>query len=166
MRFSGVRIAVFFFAVGDSQKQKGLCLLACFLKMPPFGNKKAPAFSHENRCLERCSALEAERYHFPFLILPPIRITENTATTITAEIHMGESTHIQLHLITPNSFSTIKTIVRTDTMPSPPCFALLSILFLKNLFHNFCKLRRRAVKKHAYTVNFSRQNTDADGRAD
>ena len=27
MRFSGVRIAVFFFAVGDSQKQKGLCLL-------------------------------------------------------------------------------------------------------------------------------------------
>ena len=26
MRFSGVRIAVFFFAVGDSQKQKGLCL--------------------------------------------------------------------------------------------------------------------------------------------
>ena len=55
MRFSGVRIAVFFFAVGDSQKQKGLCLLARFLKMPPFGNKKAPAFSHENRCVERCS---------------------------------------------------------------------------------------------------------------
>ena len=27
MRFSGVRIAFFFFAVGDSQKQKGLCLL-------------------------------------------------------------------------------------------------------------------------------------------
>ena len=47
MRFSGVRIAVFFFAVGDSQKQKGLCLLARFLKMSPFGNKKAPAFSHE-----------------------------------------------------------------------------------------------------------------------
>ena len=143
-----------------------LYCLACFLKMPPFGNKKAPAFSHENRCLERCSALEAERYHFPFLILPPIRITENTATTITAEIHMGESTHIQLHLITPNSFSTIKTIVRTETMPSPPCFALLSILFLKNLLHNFCKLRWRAVEKHAYTVDFSRQNTDADGRAD
>ena len=55
MRFFGVRIAVFFFAVGDSQKQKGLCLLARFLKMPPFGNKKAPAFSHENRCVERCS---------------------------------------------------------------------------------------------------------------
>ena len=129
------------------------------------GNKKAPAFSHENRCVERCSALEAERYHFPFLILPPIRITENTATTITAEIHMGESTHIQLHRITPNSFSTIKIIVRTDTMPSPPCFALLSILFLKNLLHNFCKLRWCAVKKHAYTVNFSRQNADTDCRA-
>ena len=27
MRFFGVKIAVFFFAVGDSQKQKGLCLL-------------------------------------------------------------------------------------------------------------------------------------------
>lgn len=128
--------------------------------------KKAPAFSHESRCMERYSALEAERYHFPFLILPPIRITENTATTITAEIHMGESTHIQLHLITPNSFSTIKIIVRTDTMPSPPCFALLSILFLKNLLHNFCKLRWCAVKKHAYTVNFSRQNADTDCRAD
>ena len=166
MRFSGVRIAVFFFAVGDSQKQKGLCLLARFLKMPPFGNKKAPAFSHENRCVERCSALDVRSYHFPFLILPPIRMTENTATTITAEIHMGESTHIQLHLITPNSFSTIKIIVRTDTMPSPPCFALLSILFLKNLFHNFCKLRWRAVEKNAYTVNFSRQNADTDGRAD
>lgn len=134
--------------------------------MPPFGNKKAPAFSHENRCVERCSALDVRSYHFPFLILPPIRMTENTATTITAEIHMGESTHIQLHLITPNSFSTIKTIVRTDTMPSPPCFALLSILFLKNLFHNFCKLRWRAVEKNAYTVNFSRQNADTDGRAD
>ena len=71
--------------------------------------------------------MEAERYHFPFLILPPIRITENTATTITAEIHMGENTHIQLHLITPNSFNTIKIIVRTDTMPSPPCFVLLFI---------------------------------------
>ena len=166
MRFSGVRIAVFFFAVGDSQKQEGLCLLVRFLKMPPFGKQKAPAFSHENRCLERGSALEAGSYQFPFLILPPIRMTENTATTITAEIHMGESTHIQLHWITPNSFSTIKTIVRTDTMPSPPCFALLSILFLKNLLHNFCKLRWCAVKKHAYTVNFSRQNADADGRAD
>ena len=166
MRFSGVRIAVFFFAVGDSQKQEGLCLLARFLKMPPFGKQKAPAFSIENRCVEQCSALGVGRYHFPFLILPPIRITENTTITITAEIHMGESTHIQLHLITPNSFSTIKTIVRTDTMPSPPCFALLSILFLKNLFHNFCKLRRRAVKKHAYTVNFCRKNADADGRAD
>lgn len=44
MRFSGVRIAVFFFAVGDSQKQKGLCLLARFLKMPPFGNKKSTCF--------------------------------------------------------------------------------------------------------------------------
>lgn len=143
-----------------------LYCLACFLKMPPFGNKKAPAFSHENRCVERCSALDVRSYHFPFLILPPIRMTENTATTITAEIHMGESTHIQLHLITPNSFSTIKIIVRTDTMPSPPCFALLSILFLKNLFHNFCKLRWRAVEKNAYTVNFSRQNADTDGRAD
>ena len=130
MRFSGVRIAGFFFAVGDSQKQKGLCLLARFLKMPPFGNKKAPAFSHENRCFLRCSALGVGRYHFPFLILPPIRITENTTITITAEIHMGESTHIQLHWITPNSFSTIKIIVRTDTMPSPPCFVLLFILFL------------------------------------
>ena len=156
----------FFFAVGDSQKQEGLCLLVRFLKMPPFGKQKAPAFSHENRCLERGSALEAGSYQFPFLILPPIRITENTATTITAEIHMGESTHIQLHWITPNSFSTIKTIVRTETMPSPPCFALLSILFLKNLLHNFCKLRWCAVKKHAYTVNFSRQNADTDCRAD
>ena len=166
MRFSGVRIAVFFFAVGDSQKQKGLCLLARFLKMPPFGKQKAPAFSHENRCVERCSALEAGRYHFPFLILPPIRMTENTATTITAEIHMGESTHIQLHLITPKSFNTIKAIVRTDTMPSPPCFALLSILFLKNLLHNFCKPRRRAVEKNAYTVNFCGKDSDADCRAD
>ena len=41
----------------------------------------------------RRSALESGRYHFPFLILPPIRITENTTTTITAEIHRGESTH-------------------------------------------------------------------------
>ena len=166
MRFFGVRIAVFFFAVGDSQKQKGLCLLARFLKMPPFGKQKAPAFSHENRCVERCSALEAGSYQFPFLILPPIRITENTATTITAEIHMGESTHIQLHRITPNSFSTIKTIVRTETMPSPPCFALLSILFLKNLFHNFCKLRRRPVKENSHAVNLCGKNADADGRAD
>ncbi len=166
MRFSGVRIAVFFFAVGDSQKQKGLCLLVRFLKMPPFGKQKAPAFSHENRCLERGSALEAGSYQFPFLILPPIRITENTATTITAEIHMGESTHIQLHLITPNSFSTIKTIVRTDTMPSPPCFALLSILFLKNLLHDFCKLRWRAVKQHSHAVNLCGKDSDADCRAD
>ena len=30
--------------------------------------------------------MEAGSYRFPFLILPPIRITENTATTITAEI--------------------------------------------------------------------------------
>ena len=46
----------------------------------------------------RRSALESGRYHFPFLILPPIRITENTTITITAEIHRGESTHVQLHL--------------------------------------------------------------------
>ena len=47
-------------------------------------------------------------------------------------------------------------------------FAVLPtvLLFLKNLFHNFCKLRRRAVKKNAYTVNFSRQNSDADNGAD
>ena len=44
MRFFGVRIAVFFFAVGDSQKQKGLCLLARFLKMPPFGKQKSTCF--------------------------------------------------------------------------------------------------------------------------
>ena len=30
-------------------------------------------------------------------------------------------------LITPNSFNTIKISVRTDTMPSPPCFVLLFI---------------------------------------
>ena len=114
----------------------------------------------------RRSALESGRYHFPFLILPPIRITENTTTTITAEIHRGESTHIQLHLITPKSFSTIKTIVRTDTMPSPPCFALLSILLLKNLFYNFCKPRRCAVKENSHTVNFCGKDSDADGRAD
>ena len=40
------------------------------------------------------------------------------------------------------------------------------LLFLKDLFHNFCKLRRRAVKKNAHTVDFCRQNSDTDGRAD
>ena len=93
----------------------------------------------KNTVLLRCSSLfifcfwywQIGNYHFPFLILPPIRITENTASTITAEIHKGESTHIQLHLITPNSLSTIKIIVRTDTMPSPPCFVLLFITDLR-----------------------------------
>lgn len=156
----------FFLCCGRFPKAERIMPPCQFFENAAVREQKAPAFSHENRCVERCSALEAERYHFPFLILPPIRITENTATTITAEIHMGESTHIQLHRITPNSFSTIKIIVRTDTMPSPPCFALLSILFLKNLLYNFCKLRWCAVKKHAYTVNFSRQNADTDCRAD
>ena len=128
--------------------------------------QKSTCFQSRKQVRGAVFALGVESYHFPFLILPPVRMTENTATTITAEIHMGESTHIQLDLITPNSVSTIKMVVRAETMPSPPCFALLSILFLENLFHNFCKLRRRAVKKHAYTVNFSRQNDDADGRAD
>ena len=126
MRFFVVKIFVFLCC----ERFSNLYCLVCFLKMLPFGKQKAPAFSHENRCVERCSALGVGRYHFPFLILPTIRITENTATAITAEIHMGESTHIQLHWITPNSFSTIKIIVRTDTMPSPPCFVLLFILFL------------------------------------
>ena len=166
MRFFGVRIAVFFFAVGDSQKQKGLCLLARFFENAAVREAKSTCFQSRKQVRGAVFALGVESYHFPFLILPPIRMTENTATTITAEIHMGESTHIQLHWITPNSFSTIKTIVRTDTMPSPPCFALLSILFLKNLFHNFCKLRWRAVEKNAYTVDFSRQNADTDCRAD
>ena len=56
-----------------------LYCLACFLKMPPLGTQKPHAFSHENRCLERRSALESGSYHFPFFILPPIRITENNA---------------------------------------------------------------------------------------
>ena len=127
---------------------------------------KSTCFQPRKQMRGAVFALGVESYHFPFLILPPIRMTENTATAITAEIHMGESTHIQLHLITPNSFSTIKTIVRTETMPSPPCFALLSILFLKNLLHNFCKLRRRAVKENSHAVNLCGKNADADGRAD
>ena len=40
---------------------------------------------------------------------------------------MGESTHIQLHLITPNSFNTIKIIVRTD-------------ISVKLIFTRFCKV--------------------------
>ena len=47
-----------------------------------------------------------------------------------------------------------------------PYYQAARLLFLKNLFHNFCKLRRRAVKKNAYTVNSCRKNADADGRAD
>ena len=156
----------FFLCCGRFPKAERIMPPCQFFENAAVREQKSTCFQSRKQVRGAVLALGVESYHFPFLILPPIRITENTATTITAEIHMGESTHIQLHRITPNSFSTIKIIVRTDTMPSPPCFALLSISFLKNLFHNFCKLRWRAVEKNAYTIDFSRQNADTDGRAD
>lgn len=66
-------------------------------------------------------------YHLPFFSLPPIRIPAKRMTAVNAEIQIGESTHIQCHLITPDSFRTMNTIVRMDTMPSPPCFVFVFI---------------------------------------
>ena len=37
-------------------------------------------------------------------------------TAVNAEIQIGESTHIQCHLITPDSFRTMNTIVRMDIL--------------------------------------------------
>ena len=72
-------------------------------------------------------------YHLPFFSLPPIRIPAKRTTAVNAEIQIGESTHIQCHLITPDSFRTMNTIVRMDTMPSPPCFVLLFIIYLRKI---------------------------------
>jgi len=65
MRFSGVRIAVFFFAVGDSQKQKGLCLLARFLKMPPFGKQKSTCFQYRKQVLGELFGFGSGALPFP-----------------------------------------------------------------------------------------------------
>ena len=69
-------------------------------------------------------------YHLPFFSLPPARIPAKRTTAVNAEIQIGESTHIQCHLITPDSFRTMNTIVRMDTMPSPPCFVFVFITVL------------------------------------
>ena len=63
----------------------------------------------------------------PFFSLPPIRIPAKRTTAANVEIQIGESTHIQCYLITPDSFRTMNTIVRMDTMPSPPCFVFVFI---------------------------------------
>jgi hypothetical protein len=46
--------------------------------------------------------------------------TRTTKSTNKAEIQTGEKTHHQLQLITPVSFSTIKTMVSNPTNPMPP----------------------------------------------
>ena len=37
--------------------------------------------------------------------------------TMIMEIQIGDSTHTQLHVMTPNSFSTMKMIASTSQMP-------------------------------------------------
>ena len=75
MRFSGVRIAVFFFAVGDSQKQKGLCLLARFLKMPPFGKQKSTCL--QSRKQVRGAVFGFGRGSLPFSLFNPSANQDN-----------------------------------------------------------------------------------------
>jgi hypothetical protein len=68
---------------------------------------------------------------------PHYRLTRNFIIIIikiklkpsTAEIHIGESTHIQLQLIMPQSFNIIKAIVSNPVKPIPPYVDSFSILF-------------------------------------
>ena len=52
-----------------------------------------------------------------------------TKTTSAVVIQSGDSTHSQLQLITPTSFSVMKTMVRSPEKPIPP----LTVLFLFSL---------------------------------
>ena len=58
-----------------------------------------------------------------------------TTTTKAKDIIIGESTQNQVQSITPTSFSTIKTVVRTPTKPIPPeeLFEFAIIISLKSI---------------------------------
>ena len=59
--------------------------------------------------------------------LSKIISTANNRTQRIASIHIGESTQTQLHVIKPNSFNTMNTIVNRPVNPIPPLTVVLCL---------------------------------------
>lgn len=57
------------------------------------------------------------------------KITKKITKKIKEKIHNGLSTHNQLHLITPNSFKVINTMVNNPIKPIPPLLLLLLFIY-------------------------------------